>query len=239
MKYRNRWSVAVFPNLRIQWHWFGLLPVLAALVVDASASETEQWSRFRGPNGSGVTTEAGIPSKWSEQDYAWVADLPGVGNSSPVAWGDRVFVTAADEQNETRSLVCLDLHSGRELWRAEDSFKSYKKHKNNSFASATPAVDADHVYQLWHSKKATSLIAYDHGGSEQWRAELGAYLHGQGGATSPIVVEDYVVVAHDHKSNSFLIALDCKTGKQHWKIPRDGKRACYSTPCVRDADGRL
>ena len=242
MKYRSRWSAAFFPDLRSHWHWFVLVPVLAAVAdvraADVRAAEAMQWSRFRGPNGSGVTTETGIPSQWSENDYAWVADLPGVGNSSPVAWGDRVFVTAADVENETRSLVCLDLHSGREVWRAEDGFKSYKKHKNNSFASATPAVDADHVYQLWHSKKATTLVAYDHGGDEQWRAELGGYLHGQGGATSPIVAGDYVVVAHDHKSNSFLLALDRKTGKQHWKIIREGKRACYSTPCVHDAGGK-
>jgi len=209
-----------------------------AEVEKAKADQAGQWSRFRGPNGGGVTADHGIPSQWSEDDYAWVAELPGVGNSSPVAWDDRVFVTAADEGKETRALVCIDLQRGKELWRAGIGFKSYKKHKNNSFASATPAVDADHVYQLWHSKKATTLIAYDHDGNEQWRAELGAYLHGQGGATSPIVVGDYVVVAHDHKSDSFLMALDRKTGKQHWKIPREGKRACYSTPCMRDAGGQ-
>ena len=241
MKYRNDCPTTFATILTSRFHLFVMLALLIVLPVgwvQAQSDQPTQWSRFRGPNGSGVTTDRGIPSKWSENDHAWVADLPGVGNSSPVAWGDRVFVTAADEENETRSLVCLDLHSGREVWRAEDSFKSYKKHKNNSFASATPAVDADHVYQLWHSKKATTLIAYDHDGNEQWRTGLGAYLHGQGGATSPIVAGGYVVVAHDHKSNSFLLAVDRKTGKQHWKIPRDGQRACYSTPCVRDADGR-
>ena len=238
VKYRNRWSVARFPSLRIHLQQCVVLAVLAALVADAKADEAEQWSRFRGPNGCGVTNDNGIPSKWSENDYAWVAELPGVGNSSPVAWNDRVFVTAADEKNETRSLVCIDLQTGKKLWRADAGFKSYKKHKNNSFASATPAVDADHVYQLWHSKKTTTLVAYDHDGAEQWRTELGPYLHGQGGATSPIVAGDNVVVAHDHKSDSFLIALDRKSGKQHWKISREGKRACYSTPCLRDAGGK-
>ncbi len=242
MKYRNCGPTTFAPILSSGVWLFVLLALLFVLPVglaNAQSDQAMQWSRFRGPNGSGVTTEIGIPSQWSEKNYAWVAELPGVGNSSPVAWGDRVFVTAADVENEIRFLVCFDLHSGEEIWRAADDFKSYKKHKNNSFASATPAVDADHVYQLWHSKKATSLIAYDHGGNEQWRTELGAYLHGQGGATSPIVAGDFVVVAHDHKSNSFLLALDRKSGEQHWKIPRDGKRACYSTPCVRDADGRL
>lgn len=212
--------------------------LLAVLVAAGEAREPEQWSRFRGPNGCGLAKDNGIPSQWSEGDYAWVVELPGVGNSSPVAWDDRVFVTAADEKNEVRSLVCLDLLTGAERWRADVGFMSYKKHKNNSFASATPAVDADHVYQLWHSKKSTTLVAYDHDGAERWRTELGAYLHGQGGATSPIVAGDYVVVAHDHKANSFLAAFDRKTGIQHWRIPREGKRACYSSPCLRDAEGR-
>ena len=137
---------------------FVLLAVLIALAGnigagEAGAGETgagtaRQWSRFRGPNGCGATNDNGIPSQWSENDYAWVAELPGVGNSSPVAWNDRVFVTAADEKNETRYLLCIDLQTGKERWRAATSFKSYKKHKNNSFASETPAVDADHVYQL-------------------------------------------------------------------------------------------
>lgn len=211
--------------------------VLPSGIVGAQTDSAVQWSRFRGPNGSGVADASSIPSQWSEGDYAWVAELPGVGNSSPVVWGKRVYVTAAEETSGTRSLVCVDLHTGKELWRAAEKFKSYKKHKNNSFASATPAVDSERVYQLWHSKQSTTLIAYSHEGDEKWRAELGAYLHGQGGATSPVVAGDYVVVAHDHKADSFLMALDRKTGKEHWKIPREGKRACYSTPCLRNVDG--
>ena len=253
MKYRTRGSVDRFPDLRIHLQPFVLLAVLIALAGnigagnigagnagagEAGAGTALQWSRFRGPNGRGVTDDHGIPSQWSQDDHAWVLELPGVGNSSPVAWDDRVFVTAADEKTETRSLLCIELQTGKERWRADAGFKSYKKHKNNSFASATPAVDANHVYQLWHSKKTTTLVAYDHDGGEQWRAELGPYLHGQGGATSPIVSGNYVVVAHDHKSDSFLIALDRKSGKQQWKVPRQGKRACYSTPCVRDAGGK-
>lgn len=238
MKYSVLWSVSRFRHLCISFSRFVPLVVLVTFASCVEAGDQEQWSRFRGPNGCGVTSENGVPSEWSEADYAWVADLPGVGNSSPVCWGDRVFVTAADEKNEVRSLLCIDLATGKERWRADTGFKSYKKHKNNSFASATPAVDADRVYQLWHSKTATSLVAYDHEGGERWRTELGPYLHGQGGATSPIVAGDYVVVAHDHKSESYLIAVDRENGKQHWKIPREGKRACYSTPCVRDASGK-
>ncbi|MGI9470025.1 MAG: PQQ-binding-like beta-propeller repeat protein [Rubripirellula sp.] len=228
----------VFLNLlhgNVSINRWSCLLVLAVIWFPNSGVCGDSWPRFRGVNGSGISNAEGIPTHWSEQDYRWVASLPGVGNSSPVIWGDHIYVTAADESAKQRMLLCLNVVDGLELWRAAVPFASYKKHKNNSFASSTPAVDDLHVYQLWHSKVQTSLIAYDHDGTEAWRYELGPYAHGQGGATSPIVAGDCVIVAHDHKSDSFLIALDAKTGKARWKIPREGKRACYSTPCVRTA----
>ena len=207
-----------------------MILVCAVHVATASA---EDWPRFRGDNGSGISDSVAIPSEWTDADYQWVAELPGRGNSSPVLWSEHVYVTAADEASGQRFLICLDKASGDELWRAGDEFAKHKTHKNNSFASSTPAVDDDRVYQLWHSPQQTSLIAYTHDGDEVWRYELGPYKHGQGGATSPIVSGDLVVVAHDHKDNSFLLAVDSTTGKSRWKVPREGKRACYSTPCVR------
>ena len=216
------------------------LLLLVAFDFASGFAIAENWPRFRGANGSGVSRSDAIPSEWTEDDYRWVAELPGTGNSSPVIWDGRVFVTAADEDSLLRVLMCFDADSGQELWRAEFPFVKYKKHKNNSYASSTPAVDDRHVYQLWHSKEDTVLIAYGHDGEESWRASLGPYLHGQGGATSPIVVGDLVVAAHDHKSDSFLLAVNRLSGETVWKVPRAGKRACYSTPCVRTTEsGRL
>ncbi|MEM8668986.1 MAG: PQQ-binding-like beta-propeller repeat protein [Planctomycetota bacterium] len=209
-----------------------LLLGLFVFVVDSTLAD--DWPRFRGPNGTGIAAASELPSQWTEDNQRWVAPLPGTGNSSPIIWQDRLYVTAADEEAGKRWLVCLDKQTGKENWRAASSFESYKKHKNNSFASSTPAADADHVYQLWHAKSQTILVAYDHLGKESWRYEMGPYQHGQGGATSPIVHGDLVFVAHDHKANSFLVAVDRMTGEEVWKIPREGKRACYSTPCVRD-----
>ena len=210
--------------------------MVVAMTACGSNVVAENWPRFRGINGAGVSSSKSVPSTWDETNYRWVAELGGTGHSSPVIWGNSVFVTAADEQSGKRALICLDKRSGKENWRKAVPFTNYKKHKNNSFASSTPAADEDHVYQLWHSKESTSLIAYRHQGDEVWQIELGPYLHGQGGATSPIVAGDLVVVAHDHKSESFLIAVDRKTGQTKWKLPREGKRACYSTPCVRKTE---
>ena len=208
---------------------------LAALTQSAVAQE---WTRFRGPNGSGISDATTVPVKWTAADFNWKAKLPGKGVSSPVVWGDQLFVTSADGQAKTRSLICLNTTDGSIKWSKESKFDSYKKHKNNSYASSTPAVDADHVYVLWHSKKASPLIAFDHAGNKVWEYDLGPYLHGQGGAASPIVHEGSVFVANDHKNDSFLVAVNRKTGQEQWKIPREGKRACYTTPCIFSPAGR-
>ena len=91
---------------------------------------------------------------------------------------------------------------------------------------------------LWQSKAGSPLIAYTHQGEEVWRYDLGPYLHGQGGGTSPIIHGESVIVCNDHSKGSFLLALDRRNGKEQWKIPRKGRRACYATPCVYAPEGR-
>jgi outer membrane protein assembly factor BamB len=197
---------------------------VAALQLPVSAQE---WTRFRGPNGTGISDATTIPATWTDADYKWNIDLPGTGHSSPVVWGTKLFVTACEEKTSTRLLLCISTTDGSVLWEKELQLKTDKKHKNNSFASSTPCVNADHVVVAWHSKTSSPLIAYDHDGNEAWRYEQGPYLHGQGAATSPIVYQDMVVIANDQQEPSFLLAVDAKTGKERWKIPREGKRACY------------
>lgn len=201
--------------------FIGLLPI---------GVEAQDWTRFRGPNGSGISDAKTVPATWTEKDLNWTVELAGSGHSSPVAWENSVLITSA--QADKRFLQCFDASNGKELWQREFKYKNYKKHKNNSFASNTPTVDADHVYVLWQSKTSSPLVAFDHDGKEVWRIDLGPYLHGQGGGTSPIVYQDMVIVCNDHQKGSFLLAVDRKTGKQKWKIPREGKRACYATPCI-------
>jgi outer membrane protein assembly factor BamB len=195
-------------------------------------ASAQEWTRFRGPNGSGISDAKSVPVEWTEKDYNWVADLPGRGHSSPVIWGDKLFVTSCDEESAARHLLCIHTRDGTVAWRKDFEFASYRKHKNNSYASSTPCVDEDFVYVAWHSRKSSPLVAFDHEGNKVWEYELGLYLHGQGGAASPIVYEDSVILANDQKQPSFLLAVDCKSGAERWKIPREGKRACYGTPCV-------
>ncbi|GAB5441231.1 MAG: PQQ-like beta-propeller repeat protein [Fuerstiella sp.] len=196
-------------------------------------AEDSQWNRFRGPNGSGISSATTVPTQWTEADYRWTAELPGRGHSSPVCWNSQVYVTAADPTTQQRSLICLDVKSGATLWIRPEPFDEYRTHKNNSYASSTPCTDRDGVYAIWHGRQASPLIAYDHDGNERWRIDLGGYTHGQGGATSPIVEDGVVYVAHDQKPPSFLYAISASDGSMIWKLPRAGKRACYSTPCLR------
>ena len=134
-----------------------LLSLMMVLV--AATTSAEEWPRFRGPNGTGGSDAKGIPTSWAESDYAWKADLPGIGHSSPVVWGDRLFVLSADPRKATRYVLCLDASSGKELWRREFASESHHLHARNSFASCSPATDEKHVYFAWGTPEKTTLRA--------------------------------------------------------------------------------
>jgi outer membrane protein assembly factor BamB len=211
---------------------------LLGLLSMVACCEAQDWPRFRGPNGSGVSDATTIPVQWTDKDYNWKVELPGQGYGSPVTWKGNVFVTSADVEIGKRFLVCLDGKNGQERWRREFPFTKYKKHKQNSFASATPAVDADHVYVIWQSQQQSALTACNHDGKTIWSYELGPFKSGQGSATSPIVYQDLVIVCNDQDGDSFLVAVNRQTGKEAWKVARDGSRACFSTPCVYSPQDR-
>lgn len=210
---------------------------LVVIFIVSIAAHAQEWTRFRGPNGSGIS-DTRFPVKWTDKDYKWKISLPGSGGSSPVVWGNRLFITSADVTADKRYLLCIDTKTGKTLWQKPFAFAKYKKQKNNTFASNTPVCDRERVYVLWQGPKKSPVVAFDHQGKKIWEIDLGPYKHGQGGAVSPIVYQDMVIIDNDHKEGSFLLAVDSKTGKQRWKIPREGKRACYSTPCIYQAPGR-
>jgi len=228
--------------------WFLLVALLLlptwSLAAEKHAAESDargagpQWSRFRGPNGSGVSQAKTIPLRWTPDDYNWKLELPGAGHSSPVLWDERLWLTSADPETGQRWLLCFDAIAGKELWRKGFAFEKHKKHNNNSFASSTPAVDAERVYVLWQSKAASSLVALDHQGKELWTFDVGPFLGGHGGAVSPIVYDDLVILGNDHEGPSSLIALEADSGKLRWRMERHSTRATYATPCVYQPPGR-
>lgn len=202
--------------------------LLAQIAGSASAQE---WTRFRGPNGSGVSTATTIPVQWTDKDYRWKAKLPGVGHSCPVLWGDRVFVTSADNETGKRFVLCYNAKDGSRRWQREFDGVRHGKHADNSFASATPAVDAERLYLCWATPKEYVVVALDHDGKDVWRVDLGPYKSGHGFGSSPIVHDDLVIIANDQDGTSSVVALDRGTGKERWKTQRKSK-AGYATPCV-------
>jgi outer membrane protein assembly factor BamB len=206
------------------------------LLVPARDATAQEWPRFRGPNGAGVS-DAALPVRWTGKDVNWKVKLPGPGHSSPVVWGDRVFVTCAEEDSGKRLLVCLRAGDGERLWSRSFDGTRHGKHPDNSFASSTPAVDARRVYVCWGGPKDFLVVALDHDGKEAWRTDLGTFRAGHGFGPSPVVHEGLLVVPNDQDGTSSLVGLECDTGKVRWRVPRKSK-ATYTTPCVYQPKGR-
>tara|TARA_B110000438_G_scaffold287624_1_gene320153 strand:+ start:1046 stop:2341 length:1296 start_codon:yes stop_codon:yes gene_type:complete len=232
-----------------------LLALLFAPLFAAHADDEEnEWTRFRGPNGSGISGAQSIPVKWTAKEYNWKIELPGDGSSSPVVWKEKLFVTCNDRKKSIRSVVCVNATDGKILWHQDFPYTSYRMHRDNDFASATPTVDADGVVVVWSMPKQLLMLAVDLEGKELWRRDLGPYVGIHGSASSPIIADGLVILANDQMDpkvmkrflprdasmvpeKSFLIAVDRMTGKTRWKIDRRTVLAGYSTPCVRQTGG--
>jgi outer membrane protein assembly factor BamB len=220
------------PLLR-QW-WAAL--TFACLVQGALA---DNWTRFRGPNGTGVAKDS-LPVKWTPDNFKWKVKLPGVGHGSPVVWGKRVFLLAGNEESADRLPVCVDAGNGRIRWQHKFATKKHRHHRHNTFASTTPAVDGERVYFTWGTPEALSVIAFTHAGEKVWEVDLGPVKGGHGFGASPVVHGDLLLLNNDQDGKSSLVALDRKTGKIRWNIPRQSKRLTYSTPLIyRNAKGEV
>lgn len=213
------------------------LPWIISTLVLAGSTGAEEWSRFRGPNGSGVSSTK-LPVQWTAKDYLWSIRLPGRGHSSPVVWKDRVFVTCGDEDSGKRFIFCIDSATGKAVWRKELEGEKSRKHRDNSFASSTPTVDADYLYTYWGGASRCTVMAFTHEGKKVWEYELGGFRSGHGFGPSLIVHKDHLIVPHDQGGNGSLVALDRRSGKVRWKVPRKGK-ASWSTPCVYQPEDGL
>jgi len=218
------------------------------LALFAGTLSAQEWTRFRGPNGQGQS-DTKVPTSWTDADYNWKIELPGIGHGSPVAWGDRVFVHSADPESAKRYLICVSAGNGKTLWTREFDSSPYHLHPRSSFASGTPAVDADAVYLAWATPKSVTLIAFSHEGKTLWEQDLGPYVSMHGFGTSPMIYKDLVIVSNQQQSEkldpgtppgkSALVAVNKETGSIAWEVPRGSAVASYGVPCVyQGADGK-
>lgn len=203
-----------------------LLVVLCSLT---GATANDEWTQFRGPNGTGVSATTGLPTEFGpNKNVVWKTTLPN-GHSSPVLTQDRIFVTAHD--NSALMVICLDRQTGKILWQKQVPRHKVGKFQNvNGPASPTPVTDGTNVYVFFHE---AGLVSFDSAGKERWRVPLGPFNIFYGFGASPILVDDKVIlpVDQDHPT-SYLIAVDKNTGKVRWKVDRPAVISGYSTPII-------
>lgn len=227
--------------------------LLLALILSLSPSWllAQDWPVYRGPSRNGHA-EGRYPTAWTAgQNIAWKITLPGLGNSSPIVVGDRVYVAMSEEKGRRRSLRSYDRRTGRPLWSQTVEFTGQEPtHETNPYAGSTPASNGERIV-VWHG--TPGLYCYDLSGNLLWKADLGPVNHIWGYGASPVIHDGKVFLNVGPGKNSFLVALDLATGKELWRIaepdgaddenpnatgPRDKWIGSWSTPLIAEIDDR-
>ncbi|SFH60146.1 outer membrane protein assembly factor BamB family protein [Planctomicrobium piriforme] len=200
-------------------------------------AQGEDWTRFRGPNGTGVSELQGVPTEWKESDYEWVVTLKGKGHSSPVITGESLFVTSGNEDG-SRSIYCLDANTGKTKWSDSVQLGKNHLHKKNSYCSATPTTDGERVYVSEADDSHYFVNAYLLSGKKVWSRDLGAFQSQHGFGPSPMLYQGLLIVPNDQDGPSAIVALDAKTGETRWQSSRKTETTSYATPMVLTLKGR-
>lgn len=224
--------------LRNPWQQSVCTVLLVAFTYTANA---ENWPGWRGPRGDGTSLEADVPTQWSAtENIAWKVPIPGTGHASPVVWEGQVFLVWTVEASEERVLGCFDRLTGKLLWQQTVLRAPLEdKHPLNSYASSTPATDGELVYVAFLDREEMLVAAYDFEGRQRWVVRPGPFASKHGFCSCPVLFEDLVIVNGDHDGDSFVVALDRASGETRWKIERENHTRSYSTPLVRELDGRM
>ena len=246
-----------FPSSRKCSGTCALLLVATFLAwMSTSAPAQENWPRFRGPNATGVAAnDSRLPEVWDRsENVQWVADVPGLGWSCPIVWGDRVFLTTVvgDEENVRPSkglylgegvrdpakgihhwlVYCFDLNTGQELWKHEPHTgrPTVPRHPKSTYAAETPTTDGERLYVLFGD---LGLYCYELNGDPLWSQDIEPKktLSDYGAAASPVVHDGHVFVVYDNLEASWIAAFDAKTGQERWRAARDETHS-WATPFV-------
>ena len=215
---------------------------LSMTCVSAVAGEdtTHNWPRFRGPAGTGHSSETKLPTQWTTDSVAWKVDLPVDGHSSPVIWGEHIFLTGTTGGGESpveRHVICLERGTQKVVWnKAVAKGEGEKLHKMNSWATPSYVTDGERVVAFFG---AGGLHCFDFEGNLKWSRDLGQFPGSWGVGASPIIHGDMVIQNCDAIGNSYLLAVNKNTGKDVWKTPRrDKPRGGWSTPVLIETKSR-
>lgn len=236
-----------------------LTGILAFILTTNAFAETMNWPQFRGANTDGLAEGATLPESWSTtENVVWKADVPGWGWSSPVIWGNKIFVTSAVSENERENLkvggypggrtkptdvhrwmvYCLDFDTGKLVWEREvhKGVPPEERHPKNSYANATPITDGERVYAYIGN---IGMFCYSMDGDKLWEHRWGSFpmRGGWGPGASPVLHDGRLYMVNDNEKQAFMVALDASTGKEIWRVERE-ERSNWSTPYVWENEER-
>ena len=215
------------------------------VMLAATSLQADNWGQWRGPNFNGSTDESNLPTQWSQtENIAWSIAMPGASGSTPVVWGDHVFVSTTDEKNQTLKAICLDRRNGKVLWQ-HDVSNGIKQDGRSTYASPSPATDGKNVVFFYGTGE---LITYDFQGQKKWSKNIGPFAFGWTFSTSPLLFDGKLymqILQHDvgGRNDSCLLALDPETGKELWRKLRPSKARsesleAFTTPIPYVHQGR-
>jgi outer membrane protein assembly factor BamB len=213
---------------------------------NSSLGSREDWSCFRGPGLMGVSNSEDLPLSWDQQtNVVWKTKLPGAGTSSPITFGNQVYVTCysgylvpgepdGSIDDLQRHLVAIDRQTGEIIWEKVIPARQPEEERirDHGYAANTPAADENHVYAFFGK---SGVFAFTHQGEQVWQADVGEGTHGWGSGSSPLLFNDLVIVNASVESQS-LVALDRRTGEERWRVPEINE--AWNTPVVLESPGQ-
>ncbi len=225
----------------------------AVVLLAAATAQAGDWGQWRGPHFNGSGDEQNLPTQWSQtENIAWSVAMPGPSAATPVVWGDRVFVSSTDLENESLKAICLDRSSGKVLWQHDVSSGEIKKDYRSTYSAPSPATDGQVVVFFYGNGE---LVTYDLKGNQKWRRNVGPFAFGWTFSTSPLLYEGKLYMqilqrdvpvegrGRPGKNESFLLALDPQTGETLWRVLRPSQARAesleaFTTPVPFEHDGR-
>jgi len=217
----------------------GILAIGVAMAVSGMAENVPGW---RGSRGDGSTLEKNLPIKWSAtENVAWRTEIEGLGHSTPIVWDDKIFLTTALDDSQARVLLCLNRKDGKILWQQTVVTSPLeKKHKENSYASTTPATDGQMIYVSFLEGTQTVVVAaYNFAGDLKWRKTPTTFKSDWGFASTPVLWQDRILLSCCGKGNAEIVALDKKTGETLWMVKPEKPGQTFSPPYVREMAGKV